>query len=74
MGFFSPSPATSTTNQSSISTFQPTAYAQQAIREKLIDHKNYIARYGEDMPELRDWKWPGGATAGRATDTAADNV
>jgi xylulose-5-phosphate/fructose-6-phosphate phosphoketolase len=37
------------------------AYAQQAIREKLIDHKQYIARYGEDMPEIRDWQWDPGA-------------
>jgi xylulose-5-phosphate/fructose-6-phosphate phosphoketolase len=50
------------------------AYAQQAIREKLIDHKHYIAKHGDDMPEVRDWQWPGGATAGRARDTAADNV
>ncbi len=50
------------------------AYAQQAIREKLIDHKNYIAAHGDDMPEVRDWKWPGGETAGRAADTAADNI
>ncbi len=50
------------------------AYAQQAIREKLIDHKQYIARHGDDMPEVRDWKWPGGASAGRAVDTAADNI
>jgi xylulose-5-phosphate/fructose-6-phosphate phosphoketolase len=50
------------------------AYAQQAIREKLIDHRQYIAEHGEDMPEVRDWKWPGGATAGRAADTAADNI
>jgi xylulose-5-phosphate/fructose-6-phosphate phosphoketolase len=50
------------------------AYAQQAIREKLIDHKHYIARYGDDMPEIRDWKWPGGAAAGRSSDTAADNL
>jgi xylulose-5-phosphate/fructose-6-phosphate phosphoketolase len=50
------------------------AYAQQAIRDKLIDHQHYIARYGDDMPEVRDWKWPGGATAGRAADTAADNI
>jgi xylulose-5-phosphate/fructose-6-phosphate phosphoketolase len=46
------------------------AYVQQAIREKLIDHKNYIARHGDDMPEVREWMWPGGATA----DTAADQV
>jgi xylulose-5-phosphate/fructose-6-phosphate phosphoketolase len=34
------------------------AYAQQAIREKLIEHKQYIARYGEDVPEVRNWTWP----------------
>ena len=28
------------------------AYAKQAIRDKLIDHKEYIARYGDDMPEI----------------------
>jgi xylulose-5-phosphate/fructose-6-phosphate phosphoketolase len=33
------------------------AYVQQAIREKLIDHKQYIAKYGEDMPEIREWAW-----------------
>ena len=36
------------------------AYAQQAIREKLIDHKHYICRYGEDMPEIRNWRWSSG--------------
>ncbi|MEN6496753.1 MAG: phosphoketolase family protein [Thermoguttaceae bacterium] len=33
------------------------AYAMQAIRDKLIDHKEYIAQYGEDMPEVQDWQW-----------------
>jgi xylulose-5-phosphate/fructose-6-phosphate phosphoketolase len=50
------------------------AYTQQAIREKLIDHKHYIARYGDDMPAVRDWKWSGGGAASQTADTAADNV
>jgi xylulose-5-phosphate/fructose-6-phosphate phosphoketolase len=33
------------------------AYAKQYLRDKLIDHKAYVHQYGEDMPEIRDWKW-----------------
>jgi xylulose-5-phosphate/fructose-6-phosphate phosphoketolase len=35
------------------------AYARQWLRDKLLDHKAYIERYGEDMPEIRDWTWRG---------------
>jgi xylulose-5-phosphate/fructose-6-phosphate phosphoketolase len=32
------------------------AYAKQYIRDKLLDHKEYIRKYGEDMPEIQQWK------------------
>jgi xylulose-5-phosphate/fructose-6-phosphate phosphoketolase len=35
------------------------AYAKQAIRDKLIEHRQYIERHGEDMPEVREWTWGG---------------
>jgi xylulose-5-phosphate/fructose-6-phosphate phosphoketolase len=34
------------------------AYVKQMLQDKLIEHKHYINKYGEDMPEVRDWKWP----------------
>ncbi|MEM7578961.1 MAG: phosphoketolase family protein [Cyanobacteria bacterium P01_A01_bin.80] len=33
------------------------AHVKQMLHEKLIEHKQYVHDHGEDMPEIRDWKW-----------------
>ncbi|MFY9578323.1 MAG: phosphoketolase family protein [Gaiellaceae bacterium] len=33
------------------------AYVKQELRNKLIEHNEYIRKYGDDMPEIADWKW-----------------
>ena len=52
-----------------------TAYLQQALRDKLIEHKHYVREHGDDMPDIAGWRWgQHEKTGGRATDTAGDNV
>jgi xylulose-5-phosphate/fructose-6-phosphate phosphoketolase len=50
------------------------AYTKQAIRDALIEHRQYITRRGEDDPRILNWRW--GSRAGRRarSSTEADNA
>ena len=51
------------------------AYLKQAMQERLIEHRLYIERYGDDIPEISGWKWgSAGESAAPATSTEGDNV
>ena len=32
-------------------------YVKEQLKDKLLEHKQYIDKYGQDLPEVRDWKW-----------------
>jgi xylulose-5-phosphate/fructose-6-phosphate phosphoketolase len=32
-------------------------YLKQQLEDQLIEHKQYIDKNGEDLPETRNWKW-----------------
>ena len=36
------------------------AFLIQLMKDKLVEHKQYITTYGQDMPEIREWKWNDG--------------
>ncbi|MDD5347090.1 MAG: phosphoketolase family protein [Candidatus Omnitrophica bacterium] len=33
-------------------------YLKQMVRDKLIEHRQHITRIGDDLPEVKSWKWP----------------
>jgi xylulose-5-phosphate/fructose-6-phosphate phosphoketolase len=50
------------------------AYAKQAIRDRLLDHKFWIEEHGEDHPDIVGWRWGGAAVSATRTSTEGDNV
>src|SRR5437868_4016893 len=37
------------------------AHFKQRLRDKLVEHRQYVTEHGDDLPEVRDWKWAGRA-------------
>jgi xylulose-5-phosphate/fructose-6-phosphate phosphoketolase len=35
------------------------AHVKQEMHDKLVEHRQYVCEFGDDLPEIRDWVWPG---------------
>jgi xylulose-5-phosphate/fructose-6-phosphate phosphoketolase len=38
------------------------SHLKQMMQDKLVEHKLYIREYGQDLPEIRNWKWGNNAS------------
>ncbi len=50
------------------------AYVKQAVRDALIDHKEYIYEHGQDAPEISGWTWGQNEVTDRVRSTENDNM
>jgi xylulose-5-phosphate/fructose-6-phosphate phosphoketolase len=50
------------------------AYTKEEIRNKLIEHKQYVTRHGDDLPEIAGWRWGRAPASGGIWSTAPDNI
>ena len=44
------------------------AYAVQQMRDKLVEHRQYIAAHGVDLPEIANWQWTGSTSAATSSE------
>jgi xylulose-5-phosphate/fructose-6-phosphate phosphoketolase len=51
------------------------AYAKQALRDALVEHRRYVTEHGQDHPAISGWRWgPRGAAPAPGGSTEADNI
>ncbi|WP_042260594.1 phosphoketolase family protein [Paraburkholderia heleia] len=49
---------------------QRAAHLRQTLHDKLAAHRRYVDEYGDDMPEIRNWRWPAARAAQGPGETA----